>query len=57
VYIGLASAYQTTLNQLFRDWLGYVSAPLAGDQVKNALRQFGYFRVGRMPSRNERNER
>ena len=54
-----AAVGRTTLNQLFRDWLaGYAEQkPLGEDEIRDFQKQDSDFRVGRMPTRDERNER
>ena len=50
---------QTTLNQLFRNWLAEYAQPPAFDRKEfdRVLDNYSYFRAGRMPTREERNER
>lgn len=54
-----AESENTTLNNAFRSWLEQYSAPrgLTEDQIRVAMSMASGFRLGRMPSREERNER
>ena len=54
-----ASAEQTTLNQLFRDWLAHYTQQqrLSEDRVREFLKQYSHFRIGKMPTRDELHER
>ena len=54
-----AAADQTTLNQLFRNWLADYTErkPLGEHEIRDFLKRYSHFRVGRMPTREERNER
>ena len=53
-----ASSENTTLNELFREWLArYVSQPLAPDQYMKLMDRFGHVEAGRSFNREEMNER
>ena len=54
-----ASLEQTTLNQLFREWLAEYTEPSKAtrDQIQAVLDKYSNFRVGVMPTRDERNAR
>jgi hypothetical protein len=54
-----AKAENTTLNNVFRDWLASYAAPrrLSADDVRRAAMAVSHFRAGRRFTRNERNER
>jgi hypothetical protein len=48
----------TTLNELFRAWIAdYVSDNKIETDVKRILGEFKHFRAGKMPTREELNER
>lgn len=54
-----AHAENTTLNNLFREWLASYAAPrsLSAEDVRQAANAVGHFRSGRRFTRDERNER
>lgn len=54
-----AEAENTTLNNLFREWLARYAAPrrLSAEDVRRAAMAAGHFRAGRRFTRDERNER
>jgi hypothetical protein len=54
-----AAAQQTTLNSLFRNWLAEYAEPRTRtrEELDAFLDKYSYFRVGKMPTREERNER
>ena len=54
-----AAAENTTLNNLFREWLArYVAPPrLSASDVRRAAAAAGHFRAGGRFTRDERNER
>ena len=54
-----AEAENTTLNNLFREWLARYVEPrrLSLDDVRRAAASVGHFRAGRRFTRDERNER
>ena len=54
-----AAADQTTLNQLFRNWLAeYTQRRTATrEEIDAILDKYSYFRVGKMPTRDEMHER
>lgn len=54
-----AQAENTTLNNLFREWLARYTAPgcVSSDDVRQAAEAVGHFRAGRRFTRDERNER
>jgi hypothetical protein len=53
-----AAQNQTTLNQLFRDWLAeYAERKVTREEIQAALDKCSYFRVGKMPTRDEMHER
>ena len=54
-----AEAENTTLNNLFREWLARYAgeARLTAEEVRQAAEAVGPFRVGRRLTREERNER
>jgi hypothetical protein len=53
-----ASAENTTLNELFRQWLAhYVAQPAAADSYRSLMRRLSYVNSGGKFSREELNER
>lgn len=53
-----AAAENTTLNELFREWLArYVAQPLASDQYMALMDRLNHVEAGRTFSREEMNER
>ncbi len=54
-----AESEQTTLNNLFREWLArYTGEPrLTSEEIRRTVASAGHFRVGRRLTREERNER
>ena len=54
-----AESENTTLNNLFREWLArYAGEPrLTAEEVRQTVAAAGHFRVGRRLTREERNER
>ncbi|MGH9629687.1 MAG: hypothetical protein ACRD7E_15335 [Bryobacteraceae bacterium] len=54
-----AEAENTTLNNLFREWLARYAAPkrLSQEDVRCAAAAVGHFQAGRRFTRDERNER
>ena len=54
-----AATNQTTLNVLFRNWLAEYAErrPFDREEFERVLDKCSYFRVGKMPTREERNER
>lgn len=54
-----AESENTTLNNLFREWLArYAGAPrLSAEEVRQAAATVSHFRAGRRFTREERNER
>jgi len=54
-----AEAENTTLNNLFREWLARYAAPsrLSAEDVRRTAAAAGKFRAGRRLTRDERNER
>ncbi len=54
-----AEAENTTLNNLFREWLArYATARhLSVEEIRRAAMAIGHFRAGRRFTREERNER
>jgi hypothetical protein len=54
-----AEAENTTLNNVFREWLTHYAAPkrLSRDDVRRAAAAVSHFRTGRRFTRDERNER
>jgi hypothetical protein len=53
-----AEAENTTLNNLFREWLAHYAAPrgLSAEDIRRAAMAVGHFRAGRRFTRDERNE-
>jgi hypothetical protein len=48
----------TTLNEAFRQWLAEYAAPNShAEDISDFLSQFQHFRAGKMPTRDELNER
>ncbi len=48
----------TTLNELFREWLGrYVAQPTAAEQYLTLMRRFSHIQAGGPYSREQMNER
>ena len=54
-----AAAENTTLNNLFREWLARYAgqASLTAEEIRQTLSSASHFRVGRRLTRAERNER
>ena len=54
-----AEAENTTLNNLFREWLAQYARPprLSPEDVRRTAAAVGHFRAGRRFTRDERNER
>jgi hypothetical protein len=54
-----AEAENTTLNNLFREWLAHYARPprLSPEDVRRTAAAVGHFRAGRRFTRDERNER
>lgn len=54
-----AEAENTTLNNLFREWLARYAAPKRAslDDIQRAVAAVSHFRAGRSFTRDERNER
>ena len=54
-----AAAENTTLNNLFREWLAAYVRParLSMEEVRRSAAEVGHFRAGRRLTRDERNER
>jgi hypothetical protein len=54
-----AEAENTTLNNVFREWLARYAGPrqLSADDVRRVAMAASHFRVGRRFTRDERNER
>lgn len=53
-----AASENTTLNELFREWLArYVTQPLASDQYTALMERLNHVEAGRAFSREEMNER
>lgn len=54
-----AQAENTTLNNVFRDWLAQYAEPrrLSAEDVRRAAMAVGHFRAGSRFTRDERNER
>ncbi len=54
----LARLNNTTLDEAFRTWLAGYAKPLeTGEEIENFLDRFKHFRAGRMPTRDELNQR
>lgn len=53
-----AAAENTTINELFRNWLErYVAQPLATEQYESLMARLDYVEAGRKYTREEMNER
>ena len=53
-----ASSENTTINELFREWLtGYIARSAAGNQYVDLMQRLSHVDAGRVFSRDEMNER